>query len=297
MYAQDRNSELHQAYYERLEVTLRELFDESIELEYLFAVPLAERLSNSDISSSNSRQEEYTFFDDNTFYYTRRRSDVYANGNWKLRANGEIVLQWETRPIRDRKKVTGGQYMPEPDKVDFERYDLTGPSKLSDFVLSARRSMLKPRIYQVGASSSLADNRGYLYQPAQAFDGDPETAWNEDSAGDGSDQVLWIEFDRGIPIDQLVIMAGYFDPQYFHLNNRVKRMTIRIFNSGNSMHEYSVSPPDNMTRYDFRIPKRIVSRIEFHIDEVYKGTEWNDLAISEISFSYQRKEIEFQQPD
>lgn len=295
VYSEEATEKASMPYFSSFEETLRDLTSSSIQVEYLIEAPLAERLPNSDITNKlgYAKSEEYTFFSDNTFLYTKIRTDEYADGRWGLDAKGDIELQWETVPIRARKAVTGGRYFQDSNPIDFEEYELMGPSKLSESLLNTRRLLLLPRIYAVGATSSLADRRGYLYQPEQAFDGDPKTAWNEDSEGDGTGEVLWIEFDRGILIDQLQIMAGYFDPQYFRLNNRAKRMTIRIYYSSDFVVTRTVNPADKMIPLIFRAPSttRFVSRIEFQIDEVFKGSEWNDLAISEIAFSYRGKEI------
>ena len=73
----------------------------------------------------------------------------------------------------------------------------------------------------VWASSFLkSEKRPGAYQPANAFDGDPATAWVEGVNEDPKGQYLSIEFDQEITLQGVLLLPGYTkSPQIFAANS------------------------------------------------------------------------------
>ena len=143
----------------------------------------------------------------------------------------------------------------------------------------------------VSASSTLS-NKKFDFNPKNVLDDNPETAWQPSGSGVGE----WIEFypvrvkSEGIgaySITSIKILNGY---QYndskhgdlYYKNNRIAQMTI-IWN-----YSEGKSGRKAVTLKDVKgwqtIPVNIPggARIRLQVDSIYKGSKWNDMAVSDV---------------
>ncbi|MCC7537114.1 MAG: hypothetical protein IT379_12910 [Deltaproteobacteria bacterium] len=136
----------------------------------------------------------------------------------------------------------------------------------------------------VSASSELREGRRYVHAARNAFDGRNDTAWGEGAIGSGAGQ--WIE--ATLPSRRLVqrieIVPGFdkWHPRsgdLFFRNAHLRRFRLR-FDDGTVLarhvehgsRSHVVAGLQEWTR-----------RVRLEVDEVWPGTRWEDLQISEIA--------------
>jgi serine/threonine protein kinase len=133
-------------------------------------------------------------------------------------------------------------------------------------------------------ASSFIQLREGSFPPSLAFDSDPNTAWNEAAPGHGRGE--WIEagFNRPVVVRSVEFATGWNatssrGTDLFHGNARLRRVRIS-FSSGRFI--------DRETGSEERV-HRVVSlserttTVRITAMEVWPGTRWEDLAISDIS--------------
>lgn len=135
----------------------------------------------------------------------------------------------------------------------------------------------------IRASSTLPNQGKYNYRIANINDFDPLTAWVEGKPDYGIGEYFEIKALR-----LSVIYNGYqSSPKSWVENSRVKKF--RVYKNNiplcyllllDEMGRQSFELPDH-NRYDYEIE----SIYKFEIVEVYKGSKWKDVAISEITWS------------
>ncbi len=136
-------------------------------------------------------------------------------------------------------------------------------------------------IYAAKASSAkLEEDR--LYSVRQLIDGDKKTAWVP--AGDNGGIGEWVEFSFDEPryIKTLQLVNGYAKSDTsFSRNNRVKVATLSF--SDGTMSQISLE--DTPLKQTVPIGKKVQS-VKFTIDDVYKGTAYDDTCLSEIELEF-----------
>lgn len=134
------------------------------------------------------------------------------------------------------------------------------------------------------------------YHPVRAFDGDPCTAWNEGAQGPGIGQKIAISFWPAITVDSIAVMPGYFDPQWFMANNRIKKAALTFMvwekNTRKVVFTTVVKFEDGMISRTVD-PGSMITFDTFKLEilEVYKGDLYDDTCISEIVFYLNGKQL------
>lgn len=136
-------------------------------------------------------------------------------------------------------------------------------------------------IYAVKASSAkLEENR--LYSARNLIDSNPKTAWV--AAGDNGGIGEWVEFSFDEPryIKDLQLVNGYAkSATSFNRNNRVKGATLSFSDGTKSQ----ISLEDTPFKQSVPIGKKVQS-VRLTINDVYKGTAYNDTCLSEIEVEF-----------
>ncbi|NCB92266.1 MAG: zinc ribbon domain-containing protein [Clostridia bacterium] len=133
---------------------------------------------------------------------------------------------------------------------------------------------------QAGASSSLfqegADSPNDVWK---VLDGVSETTWQDGVDGDGIGESLWFQFGEEKKIKYLSFRLGNWKTKEYAVgNNRPKTLDITIGDFG-----CEVEFPKEQREYWLELSEPFpASEIEIVIEEVYKGTSWDDTCIAEI---------------
>ena len=141
-------------------------------------------------------------------------------------------------------------------------------------------------LHPISASaSSFINNPGRPLSAELAFDGMENTAWNEGARGPGRGE--WIEADYGAPvhIHHLRIATGWDythprDGNLFATNSHLRRFRV-TFDGGNVI-ERDVTPEERHVEILVNVTARTMRILAL---DVYPGTRWQDLCISEIEVS------------
>ncbi len=113
--------------------------------------------------------------------------------------------------------------------------------------------------------------------------------WVEGVAGDGVGE--WIELELNGYISNLYILNGYVDirrPHLFKENNRIKEATLicTIENTDEEIFEKKVTFEDFVYVKNIELGKDFKKNVRLRIDSVFKGSKYDDTAITSIYTEY-----------
>ncbi len=138
-----------------------------------------------------------------------------------------------------------------------------------------------PFFESVTATSTLASSGSLTYFANNLIDGNAETAWTEDRSDSGIGEKIIFTSGGMQKVNYIRILNGYCKtPSLYSKNNRVKTIGI-VFSDGTSI-ERTLS--DEFSKYNIIALNEpvICNEICFEIQDVYKGTHYDDTCISEI---------------
>ena len=134
------------------------------------------------------------------------------------------------------------------------------------------------------SSSDLAPDGDGSYEPKNMTDGLSDTMWCEgDKDGDGNGE--WVKFDFGKPtaVSKLSVINGIGSAMGIYMKgNRPKAATLE-FSDGST--ETIALKPMMFLSQDVSFPSHTTTSVKLTVTEVQAGKEFNDLCISEASFS------------
>jgi hypothetical protein len=141
--------------------------------------------------------------------------------------------------------------------------------------------------YKAKASSTLAAGKEFRYDAQLLAEDDPDTdssAWVEGVKGDGIGESVTLTLDKPAKVKRIGLVNGYAkNDDIYTKNNRVAKLDVSV-NGGPS---FSVNVPDErlsseMFYFDLPESADAVSTVKLTIAGVYKGTKYEDTALSEV---------------
>lgn len=135
-------------------------------------------------------------------------------------------------------------------------------------------------IKDVSASSAHSDDSGVSYEAASIKDRKQSTAWFEGDSGSGLGAWVEVQLDGSQTVTGIRVWNGYWlTYDMWQRNNRAKEIEVLL--SDGSQHDFTLS--DEMKPQDLRFPKAVTtSSVKVRIKGMYKGTTFNDTALSEL---------------
>jgi hypothetical protein len=141
----------------------------------------------------------------------------------------------------------------------------------------------------VKASSALPPSKNIYYSAKNAHDFDPLTAWIT-KKGKGE----YIEYtvdtrkqgDHHLGVTSLIMLNGYRKSRdLWKANSRVKCLIMSVDDKPYAKLELLDSYEVQVVKFDkIMLPKSGLKKFKFTIVDVYKGSKYNDTAISEMVF-------------
>ncbi|HSI65495.1 MAG TPA: hypothetical protein VLE43_20380 [Candidatus Saccharimonadia bacterium] len=141
--------------------------------------------------------------------------------------------------------------------------------------------------YKATASSTLAPGKEFRYDAQLLAEDDPEgesSAWVEGAKGDGIGESVTLALDKPAKVRRVGLVNGYAKSEdIYQKNNRVAKLEVSV-NGGKSV---TVEVPDErlsseMFYFDLPESTDAVSTVKLTIAGVYKGTKYEDTALSEV---------------
>ena len=126
-------------------------------------------------------------------------------------------------------------------------------------------------IYQEGV-----DNNPYVL-----FDWNDYSSWQDGVDGDGIGESITATFDREYTVRYITVRLGnwYGDDSYYYGNNRPQTMTFELGGQ-----RFQMTFPDEKKEFCIELSKDLpATDLRVIIDRVYKGTEYEDTCINEIT--------------
>jgi len=144
------------------------------------------------------------------------------------------------------------------------------------------------------ASSSVQKPAGSVtYTAANLLDGDPRTAWNSngDKVGDGKGVTLTFTFSEPVDLKGIALLNGYQkkikdggkSKDLFKANGRVAALTVTTDGG-----ETTWDVGDGRAAQKLEKDLGETSTVTLTVSDVYPGGEYEDLALSEVSFIAER---------
>jgi len=136
--------------------------------------------------------------------------------------------------------------------------------------------------YTVKASSTLPPDQHHSYYPAELNDSVRDNAWSEGAPGPGIGEWLEIRPKVAKPLTAIKMHPGYRETEeLFQSNARPKRIKVIL----NGDHSFTADIPDKnawcwipVRNYD-----KPVKTIKIVFEDVWKGTHFEDMCVSEIA--------------
>ncbi len=200
----------------------------------------------------------------------------------------EKLKQMERRFIELNNKATPFSELSEEDQWIVQNFDDTKESPYE--VIGAGCSWYCGGD-SIGVSSSSflsSNNKAYNYVPLNAHDLNFKTAWVEGVKGNGIGEYLEYRFDNTHPrVTEIIIHNGYVKTdKAWKENGRVKKM--KMIMNGKPYALLDLKDTKAAQHFKFEpLGRRQDGRdlyIRFEIMEVYPGSKYEDVAISEIYF-------------
>lgn len=112
-----------------------------------------------------------------------------------------------------------------------------------------------------------------------AFDGQSTTSWQEGAQGDGIGEYVGISFDREYQVQVITLLLGnHRSDSWYIKNNTPKTLTVNL---GGQI--FMASFPKEKTEFALVLSQPVAaSDIRLTIEDVYKGTEYEDTIIAEV---------------
>ena len=138
----------------------------------------------------------------------------------------------------------------------------------------------------VSASSSLVENVSGVtkdHSPLNLGDNDANTAWVEGATGDGIGEWVQLEGDGLFSLESMQITNGYTGSEtLYEKNNRVKKLKITADNGQSKEIELT----DGILQTQSVVLNfKDIQSVKIEILEVYEGSKYEDLCISELQFN------------
>jgi hypothetical protein len=138
-------------------------------------------------------------------------------------------------------------------------------------------------VVDVTASTVLDRDGDIVYDPRVTIDGDPATAWNDGVRGDPTGESLEYTFASPVRVTQIDLINGYDkivpEGDRFEQNARIREMRIQS-DAGESTRELvDTREPQSVT-----VEFGSTCQITLVVESIYPGAEFEDVALSEITF-------------
>lgn len=145
------------------------------------------------------------------------------------------------------------------------------------------------QMYKVMSNSYLTEHNQISYKPENIHDFDLLTAWVPDSRNGVIGRKINFHFKPLSPrVNEIIIYNGYVkNYSLFKSNSRVKKFKLYV----NGFPYANLLLADTTAQQSFKIdPMRSENKktdliLTFEILEIYKGSKYRDVAVSEINFS------------
>jgi len=225
--------------------------------------------------------DEWSFETVNGQYMHWITIPVYASGPYALVARvvslGETMLM---DTIGGGGTMSGFLYKSEKYAEDYYIV-LQVVDDTDDFIIDEISNVT--RFATTSATSSYMDAFG-TYYPSNATDSDFQTSWVEGVSGPGIGQALTLKFVDPVKVNYLRLNVGYdANADLFLKNNRIRKATFVLSDGIRFQHEFAdIRGLQTVSLVEQFGAPVVTSEIQVIINDIYKGTRFDDTSLSEI---------------
>lgn len=145
-----------------------------------------------------------------------------------------------------------------------------------------------PVSYAEASSYLTAQGTGNKYGIELTFDGSDDTCWQDGQDGNGIGETLSYWFDSNVSLAKISITNGRFlNEEKYSENNRLAEATLYFYLEGKLVNKQIISFADGFLNqpeiFDIDSPVNC-NQIVLEVTNVYEGSKYNDLCVTEIEF-------------
>jgi len=152
-------------------------------------------------------------------------------------------------------------------------------------------------IFNVISQNMILDQKNIItYSSMNVFDKHNDTVYAVDySLINVRAPLFRIYFTENVKLQSISLSAGYFDSKYYPLNNRIKTISIELRKGTKTIFKKeNIQLKDEMKSQLIDLGSNYeCSELHIYITDIYKGSKWNDLVISEIGFNTENTNVIF----
>ncbi|MFH1468710.1 MAG: discoidin domain-containing protein [Pseudomonadota bacterium] len=132
-------------------------------------------------------------------------------------------------------------------------------------------------------SGHLPEDADGTYEVSNTYDQLIDTMWCENQkAGDGTGAWIEYRFGQAVPVGHLALLNGNaYDTTFWRKSNRAEQITLSFSDGTSEVLEVK----DFIMLQNLTFPARVTSSVRITFDKVKRGTEYNDLCVSEARFT------------
>ena len=138
-------------------------------------------------------------------------------------------------------------------------------------------------VAEISSNSVLKDKeKGIIYEPANMLDEKSATMWVEGEGSAGLGKYISVKFASEVDLSKFRIWAGCFiDNDFWKRHNRVKALELKFPDFTSERVELKdVMEPQLISLKE----SKKVSSVKIYLRDFYKGSTWNDTAITALEF-------------
>ena len=132
-------------------------------------------------------------------------------------------------------------------------------------------------------SGHLPEDADGTYEVANTYDQLGDTMWCENQkTGDGTGAWVEYRFGHAVPVGHLALLNGNaYDTSFWRKSNRAEQITLTFSDGSTEVLETK----DFVMLQTLSFPSRTTSSVRITFTKVKRGTEYNDMCLSEARFS------------
>lgn len=159
---------------------------------------------------------------------------------------------------------------------------------ISIFSIHSDDKVLYP--FSIKSTSYLIEDSRHIYHPYKLYDNNVSTSYSESLDGDGNGCKLFFYFQETVEINQIHFVNGFQENlDYYLLNNRAKSIMLEVYDDDIKVYNRKLKLTDTKEKQVIEIKDDSASEIKGNkivltLNEVYKGSKYDDTCLSEITF-------------
>ena len=195
-----------------------------------------------------------------------------------VKVGEELSNTAEQEPEEPSSPVLTSTPTPAPTATPIPQPEFVSNVEAVENIRAACKRLGKENIRESSASSVIQQTKVDNY-PIYLFDNDELTSWQEGVDGSGLGEYVIFQFDREYTVTAMSFKLGNWkDDRYYYGNNRPSRLQVET-----QANVWTIPFADERQEFFVKFTSPVpVSQLKVVIQDVWRGTQWDDTPITDI---------------